>query len=258
MLGAISGDIIGSVHEFNPHKDKDFPLFTRESFFTDDTILTVATADLLLNGGDYAEKYRKYPKTYPRLSYGENFRQWVNSPQKGPYNSFGNGSAMRVSPVGWKFHTIDETLMEAERSAKVTHNHPEGIKGALATAGSVYLARRKGITKDQIKSFVEERFGYNLDRKLDDIRPSYQFDVSCQGSVPEAIIAFLESTSFEDSIRNAVSLGGDADTQAAIAGGIAEAFYNGVPDHIAEEVIPILDEDLLGVVESFRTQCIKT
>ena len=248
MLGAIAGDIIGSVHEFKPHKKKDFPLFTWESFFTDDAVLTVATADFLLNGGDYAGIYRKYANSYPWLSYGENFRHWANSPHKGPYNSFGNGSAMRISPIGWKYHTIDETIMEAERSAKVTHNHPEGIKGAQATAGAIYLSRRKGITEEKIKSFIEERFGYDLDRKLDDIRSSYQLDVSCQGSVPEAIIAFLESTSFEDAIRNAVSLGGDVDTQAAIAGGIAEAFYHGVPDHISQEVISRLDEDLLRVV----------
>jgi ADP-ribosylglycohydrolase len=178
------------------------------------------------------------------------FRYWLGDPGRGPYNSFGNGSAMRVSPIGWAFDTLDEVLAEAERSAAVTHNHPEGIKGAQATAAAVHLAR-VGATKDEIRAEISGRFGYNLDRTVVAIRPDYRFDVTCQGSVPEALIAFLEADDFEHCLRLAISLGGDADTQAAIAGGVAEAFFGGVPERIEAEIRAVLDPPLIEVVERF-------
>ena len=223
MLGAIAGDVIGSVYEAHPIKYTDFPLFGRSSHFTDDTVLTVAAAYSILEKVDYATAFKTFGRRYPGAGYGSSFYQWIFSPDGRPYNSWGNGSAMRVSPVGFAFESIDAVLEEAERSASVTHNHPEGIKGAQATALAVFLAR-KGENTDFIKSKIEKRFNYNLNRTLEDIRPEYRFDVSSQGSVPESIIAFLESNNFEDAVRKAVSLGGDSDTMACIAGGIAHAF----------------------------------
>jgi ADP-ribosylglycohydrolase len=252
MIGAIAGDIIGSVHEFHPIKTKRFSLFGNGNTFTDDTVLTVAVADAILTGRDYGVVIAEYAERYPKAGYGGSFRQWVRSWDRKPYGSFGNGSAMRVSPVGWAFNTVREVLREAKRSAEVTHNHPEGIKGAQATALAVYLAR-KGKDKAAIKEEIKTRFGYNLDRTLDKIRPDYSFDVTCQGSVPESIIAFLEADDYEDAVRNAVSLGGDADTQACIAGGIAEAFCGGVPEAIAEQVLPMLPLGLRKVVEAFSS-----
>lgn len=224
MLGAIAGDIIGSVYEGNNIKTKDFSLFQPFSTFTDDTVLTVAVADVLMINGNYAQTFKRYFRDYPDRGYGGSFYMWARSDRILPYNSFGNGSAMRVSPVGWAFDSLEETLQEAERSAAVTHNHLEGIKGAQATATAIYLARHRK-SKEEIKFYISNNFGYNLNRTLKEIRPSYNFDVTCQGSVPESIIAFLESESYEDCLRNAVSLGGDSDTIASIAGGIAEAFY---------------------------------
>jgi ADP-ribosylglycohydrolase len=217
VLGAIAGDIIGSVHEHVGTKTKEFPLFTPLTRFTDDTVLTVAVADAVLNGRDYVDSFHEYVSEYPDAGYGAAFMQWARRRNRVPYNSFGNGSAMRVSSVAHLFHTLDEVLAEAERSAAVTHSHPEGIKGAKAVAATVFLART-GADKPGIKSFVEETFGYDLSRDLDSIRPTYAFDVTCQGTVPEAIISFLASTDFEDAIRNAMSLGGDADTLACITG----------------------------------------
>lgn len=251
MLGAITGDIVGSVYEWNNHRSKEFPLFAENAFFTDDSILTVAVADVLLNGGDYTETLRRYARRYPDGGYGGRFRTWIWDETMGPYNSWGNGSAMRVSPVGFAFDTVEDVLCEAERSAVVTHNHPEGVKGAQATALAILLART-GATKPEIKQEVVQRFGYDLDRTVDEIRPVYVFNESCQETVPEAIIAFLESESFEDAIRNAISLGGDSDTLACITGGIAEAFYKGVPEPIAEETLGRLSEDLRSVVDEFR------
>jgi ADP-ribosylglycohydrolase len=213
MIGAIAGDIIGSVHEFHPIKTKTFSLFGNGNTFTDDTVLTVAVADAILTGWDYGVVIAEYAERYPKAGYGGSFRQWVRSWDRKPYGSFGNGSAMRVSPVGWAFDNVRDVLREARRSAEVTHNHPEGIKGAQATALAVFLART-GTSKAKIKAEIQKRFGYDLNRTLDQIRPDYEFDVTCQGSAPEAIIAFLESDSYEDAVRNAVSLGGDADTQA--------------------------------------------
>lgn len=251
MTGAIAGDIIGSVYEAVPHKSEDFLLFQPQSRFTDDTVLTVAVADCILHGKDYASTLRAYGRRYPDAGYGGTFINWVHGMIDGPYNSWGNGSAMRVSPAGFAFDDLQEVLMEAERSAAVTHNHPEGIKGAQATATAVYLARQ-GSSKQEIRGYIEEKFGYDLQRSIDEIRPGYSFDVSCQGSVPEAIIAFLDSESYEDAVRKAVSLGGDADTQACIAGAIAQAFYGGTPQRVAEEAKARLTPDLLEVVEAFE------
>ncbi len=250
MLGAIAGDIIGSVYEGFAFKRTDFPLFVPECEFTDDTVLTFAVADSLLTGAPYVDKFHEYARAYPHRGYGGRFMEWIESGSREPYNSWGNGSAMRVSPVGWAFGTLDETLAEAQRSAEVTHNHPEGIKGAQATAAAMFLARQ-GESKAGIREFIQTRFGYNLNRTIEGIRPGFGFDESCQGTVPEAIIAVLDSTSYENAVRLAISLGGDADTLACIAGGIAEAFYGGVPKDIAERAMARLDDGLRKTVERF-------
>ncbi len=250
MLGAIAGDIIGSIYEGNNIKTKDFPLFSSQCCFTDDTVLTVAIADAILNNFPYADKLKQYYRRYPHAGYGMNFKIWGESSSSEPYNSWGNGSAMRVSPVGLAFDDLDAVLQQAKRTAEVTHNHPEGIKGAQATAAAIVLART-GYNKNQLKSYIENTFGYDLSQTLAAIRPNYQFDVSCQGSVPQAIIAFLESEDFEDAVRNAVSLGGDSDTIACITGSIAQAFYGGVPEFIAQQALNCLDEPLRAVTEEF-------
>jgi ADP-ribosylglycohydrolase len=250
MLGAIAGDVIGSVHESTRTKTKDFPLLTPESRFTDDTVLTVAVADCLLHRRDYVDALHEYFHAYPNAGYSGTFYLWASSRRRKPYKSWGNGAAMRVSPVAYVGKTLDEVLAEAKRSAVVTHDHEQGIRGAQATAAAVFLART-GSTKEQIRRFIEERFDYFLDETLDDLRPTYQFDASCQWSVPQSIIAFLESTGFEDAVRNAVSLGGDADTMACIAGSIAEAYYGGVPAAIAVPVLAKLDDRLRSVVREF-------
>jgi ADP-ribosylglycohydrolase len=253
MLGAIVGDVIGSVHEKARTKTKDFPLFTPESRFTDDTVLTVAVAEALLRGREYVDVFLDYFDAYPHAGYGKGFRSWANSRQRTPYYSHGNGSAMRVSPVAYVATTLEEVLAEAERSAAVTHNHEHGIRGAQATAAAIFLART-GHSKEQIRHFTEAQFDYFLDETLDQLRPTYQFEVSCQGSVPQSIRAFLESTGFEDAVRNAISLGGDADTMACIAGAIAEAYYGGVPAEIAATALARLDDRLRSVVQMFREQ----
>ena len=250
IIGAIAGDIIGSVYEWNSIKTTDFRLFSPGSTFTDDSVLTLATMDAILNKGNYAETYQAFGRRYPDKGYGHLFRGWIQSKKPKPYNSWGNGSAMRVSPVGWYGTTLDEVMDEAKRSAEVTHNHPEGIKGAQATAAAIHLALL-GKSKSDIKNFITDSFGYNLERKIDDIRPGYKFDSSCQGSVPEAITAFLESTDFEHAIRLAVSLGGDSDTIACITGGIAETYYKTVPIDIINSVSTILDKELLKIIEAF-------
>jgi ADP-ribosylglycohydrolase len=251
MLGAIAGDIIGSVYERENIKTKQFPLFRPESRFTDDTVLTVAIAEVLLHQGDYTDTLKQYYQQFPHAGYGGTFKAWAGSSSREPYNSWGNGSAMRVSPVAYAFDDLEQVLQEAKVSAEATHNHPEGIKGAQATATAIFLART-GQSQAEIKTYVESTFGYDLSQTLEAMRPHYRFDVSCQGSVPQAITAFLESTDFEDAIRNAISLGGDSDTIACIAGSIAEAFYGEVPAAIAEETIMRLDQRLLDVVETFR------
>ena len=252
MIGAIAGDIIGSVYEFSPIKTTDFPLFHPYSNYTDDSVLTLATAEVLLEGGDYAETYREYCRLYPNAGYGEAFFQWSMSDEVLPYNSWGNGSAMRVSPVAYAFDTLEEVLEEAEASASVTHNHPEGIRGAQAIAGSVFLARQRE-NKTYIRRFIEEKIGYDLRSTVESIRPTYRFDVSCQGSVPPAIIAFLESSSFEEAVRLAVSLGGDSDTLGCMAGAIAGAFY-GVPEEIQERAMGYLPSGLRATADEFLAQ----
>jgi ADP-ribosylglycohydrolase len=235
VIGAIAGDIIGSVYENLHTKKKDFRLFTPVSIFTDDTVLTVAVAEAILSGKDYRRTIKAYARRYPLRGYGPKFLLWMLSPTSKPYNSLGNGSAMRVSPIAHAFANEEEMLAQAKRSAECTHNHPEGIKGAQATALAIFMARN-GASKEEIRHEIASRYGYDLSRTVADIRPSYRTNLTCPGSVPEAIIAFLDSTDFEDAIRNAVSLGGDADTQAAIAGSIAEPFYGPLPSSIIREV----------------------
>jgi ADP-ribosylglycohydrolase len=250
MLGAIAGDIIGSRFEHNPIKTTDFELFHPDCRFTDDSVLTLAVADHIFLGSDLIDMLKEYFNQYPDAGYGEIFMQWAASTSREPYNSFGNGSAMRVSPVGFAFDSMEAVLDQAQATAEVTHNHPEGVKGAQATAAAIFLART-GNNKSGIKSFIETQFQYNLSGRLDAIRPQYAFDATCQGSVPQAITAFLESENFEDAVRKAVSLGGDSDTQACIAGAIAHAFYGKLPDIIAGEVFSRLDVPLRQITSLF-------
>ncbi len=250
MLGAIAGDIIGSVYERHSTKRMDFPLFDRYSTFTDDTTMTIAVADAILTGADYAEKFREWFRLYPDRGYGPGFRRWAASDRMGPRHSMGNGAAMRVSPIGWAFDSLEEVLNEARKSAEPTHGHPEGIKGARAIAACIYMAR-KGSPKPEIKEYIISTFGYRLDETTDEIRKYYRFDATCPGSVPQAITAFLESEDLEDAIRKAISIGGDSDTIACMAGGIAEAYYSGVPAPIAERVLSMLPADMVDVVRAF-------
>jgi ADP-ribosylglycohydrolase len=250
MLGAIAGDVFGASYEFRSFKREDFDLFAMPRFFTDDTVLTIATAEALMGDGDYAAAYRRWGRAYPARPYGGRFVDWLEDSSLGPYNSYGNGSAMRVSPVAWAFDSLPEVLAEAERSAAVTHNHPEGIKGAQATASAIYLART-GLNREDIRAEIANRFGYDLERTVEEIRPGYCFDVTCQGSVPEALIAFFDAGDFEHSIRLAISLDGDADTQAAITGSVAEAFWGGVPKRLEAEVRKVLDDPLLEAMDRF-------
>jgi len=250
ILGAIAGDVIGSHYEWDNVKTMGFPFFNEYTNFTDDTVMTLATMDYILNGKDITQTYQEYGKDYPGRGYGGTFRGWIRKENPEPYNSWGNGSAMRVSPVAWAFNTLEEVLENAKKSAEVTHNHPEGIKGAKATASAVFMART-GKTKVEIKDFIQSEFGYDLERKIDEIRPTYEFDVSCQGSVPEAIIAFLESENYENAIRLAISIGGDSDTIACIAGGIAQAFYKEIPEEIIDKVLTYLSEEIIELIEKF-------
>lgn len=251
MRGAIAGDIIGSVYENEPVKHKNFPLYGRESRFTDDTVLTIAVADSLLSGKSYAASMKQWGRKYPLAGYGQNFYQWLMSRCSVAYNSYGNGSAMRVSPVGWAFDSLDRTLKESQKSAEVTHNHPEGIKGAQVVAGCIFLCRQKK-TKAEIKEWVENFSGYELNRTTESIRPGYGFEVSCQKSVPEAVICFLESDSYESAVRLAVSLGGDADTQACISGAIAQAFYNDLPKEVVKETEKRLPDNMKAILKAFE------
>jgi len=253
MIGAIAGDIVGSVYEARPIKSTDFPLFQAGSCFTDDTVLTVAIASAIVTGSSYRDALLDFGRRYPHAGYGGSFSEWLFADNPQPYDSFGNGSAMRVSPVGFAFETLEDVLEHAQRTAQVSHNHPEGIKGAQATAVAVFLARTTG-DKHLIKREITSRFGYDLERTLADIRPGYAFDVTCRGSVPEAMIAFLESDSWESAVRNAVSLGGDSDTQACIAGGIAEAFYGPLDDAVTAELDARLPADLKDVARRFALE----
>ena len=251
LYGAIGGDIIGSCYEHHNVKTKDFPLFSRWSKYTDDSVLTVATADALLHQLSYTEAYHKWGNRYPHAGYGRAFRGWLADPDPQPYNSWGNGSAKRISPVGFHAESEIDALREAKASAEVMHNHPEGIKGAQAAALAVYLAK-SGADKPAIKAKIEFLFDYDLStRKLDDIRPDYEFDVSCMGTLPVALLAFLESADYEDAVRNAISVGGDSDTIAAITGGIALAFYKEMPQEIIDGIEAILPDDMLEICREF-------
>jgi len=250
MIGAIAGDIIGSIYEHRPIKTKSFPLLDASCRFTDDTVLTVAIADAMLSGRSYLDSVRDMGLRYLCAGYGARFIAWLHSPDPRPYNSWGNGSAMRVSPVGFALSSEKEVLRHAKMTAEISHDHPEGIKGAQATALAVFLART-GAGKKQIRTRITDLFQYDLGRTVNDIRPGYSFDVSCQGTVPEAIIAFLDSISYEDAVRNAVSLGGDSDTLGCITGGIAEAFYGTVPEEIRDFVRQRLTPDLWQITEAF-------
>ncbi len=250
MRGAIVGDIVGSVYERAHTKSTEFPLLSEGSCFTDDTVLTVATAHALLTDGDFAAAYRTIGRQYPYAGYGGAFRRWLRVDDGGPYNSFGNGSAMRVSPVAWVATSEAECLALAHDSAAVTHDHPFGDAGAQATALAIWMLRH-GADKATVRAELAQRFAYDLDRTVETIRPSYSFDVTCQGSVSEAIIAFMDSDSVESAVRLAISLGGDADTQAAIAGSLAEAAYGGVPAALWQQVLPRLSDPLASVTSTF-------
>ena len=259
MYGAILGDMIGAPYEFDRgNKTKDFPLFAAASHYTDDTVMTIAVAEALLDHPfstdeqtrkALVESMQKWGHRYPRAGYGRRFFGWLRAKHPEPYGSYGNGSAMRVSSAGWLYDTLEETRRIARLTAEVTHNHPEGIKGAEATAAAIFMARN-GSKKEEIKDYIVREFGYDLSRTCDEIRPDYRHVESCQKTVPEAITAFLEGTDFEDVIRTAVSLGGDCDTLTCIAGSIAEAFY-GVPDALRRECRKRLPDDMTAILDRF-------
>lgn len=276
-LGAIIGDIVGSIYEFGNIKTTDFLIFSRKSDYTDDTIMTIAVADWLANTDrsqmaleDRLVNWAMY-NPCPIGGYGESFRRWLFLPealcdfdnsgdtvktgksQRHPYNSFGNGSAMRASACGWAAKTLDEALDWGKRSAEITHNHPEGIKGAQVVAAAIFMAR-KGESKENIRNYIEREFDYNLDMTCDDIRPDYEWESSCQGTVPPAIVAWLDSNDFEEAIRLAVSLGGDSDTLACITGAIAQAYYAEIPDYIVERIQSLLPPAFLQVIEQLSKQ----
>lgn len=233
-----------------PHFD---PLFDPRARFTDDTVLTVAVADGILHGDDLTDLLKLYARAYPGAGYGGTFARWAESDDRDPYGSWGNGSAMRVAPVGFAYDDLDEVLLRARWTAEATHDHPEAIRGAQATAAAIHLART-GSEKDEIWAYIERKLGYDLGPTIEEIRPAFRFDVSCRGTVPPALIAFLDSTDYESAVRLAISLGGDADTLACIAGGVAQAYYGGVPAKIREEALARLDEPLRLVVEAFESR----
>ena len=252
ILGAILGDIAGSRFEFRNEKSTNIKLFTEADDFTDDTVMTIAVADWLMTGASLPNIMRDWAAEYPNRGYGGMFYEWLfplDESEMKPYNSFGNGAGMRVSPCGYIARTLDEALDLAKQSAEVTHNHPEGIKGAQAIAAAIFLAH-KHTPKPQIRQYIEQTFGYNLQRTCDDIRPTYEFNETCQGSCPEAIIAFLDSTDYESAIRLAISLGGDSDTIACMTGGIAAAYY-GIPDCMIEKAVKYLTADMIDIINRF-------
>ena len=251
MLGALAGDIVGSIYEWNNIKTTQFPLFQEHCRFTDDSVLTVALAESLLTGEEYGALMKRYFLRYPDAGYGGSFQRWARGESLGPYNSWGNGSAMRISPVGWAFDSLAQVLAKAKEYSVPTHDHPEGIKGAQAVAAAILLGRQ-GSSKREIKSYLVHGFGYDLSRSCDQIRPEYSFVVSCQGTVPQALVAFLESSDFESALRLAISLGGDSDTLACITGAVAQAFYGGVPAPIARQTLCFLDEPLRRVTLEFE------
>lgn len=257
MIGALAGDIIGSIYEACPIKSKKFKFFGPGCRFTDDSVLTIAVARAILTGQPYANSVWELGNVYPGAGYGGSFMQWLRSSDPQPYNSWGNGAAMRVSPVGFAFGDEALVLSEAKKTAVISHNHREGIKGAQATALAVFLARTWK-DRERIRGRIAEQFGYDLNRTVAEIRPGYGFDISCQGTVPEAILAFLDSSSYEDAIRNAVSLGGDSDTLACITGGIAEAFYGPVAGSIRRRVQECLTPDLWAITDAFYRRYVQS
>lgn len=250
IIGSICGDVIGSVFEWNNVKTTNFTLFDEKCRYTDDTVLTIAVADSILNGKDFSKTVWEYGNKYKGRGYGGYFSQWLKTTDRKPYNSYGNGSAMRVSPVGFAFKDIDTVLQVAKQSAEITHNHLEGIKGAQAIASTIFLARQ-GKSKQEIKDFITSTFQYDLNFTIDQIRPTYEFDVTCQGSVPQAIVAFLESSDFENALRLAISLGGDSDTIACMTGGIASAYYKNIPSQILDFVISRLPDEFIEILNQF-------
>ena len=258
ILGAIAGDIIGSLYEFHSTRNYNFNMFDKRMRSTDDSIMTVAIADWLLHDNRLSHeilsnKMRKWGRKYPHAGYGSKFNAWLMDDIAEPYNSWGNGSAMRVSPIGFAFSTLEETLNVAKISAEITHNHPEGIKGAQATAAAIYLARI-GQTKKEIKNFITTTFNYDLNKTCAEIRTNYIFHVCCQKSVPQSICAFIDSKDYESALRETISLGGDADTMGAITGGIASAFYKEIPDTIYEFAISKLTKEMKDIVTEFDSQ----
>jgi ADP-ribosylglycohydrolase len=247
MIGAIIGDIAGSIYEFDNYRAKDFEFFGRGADYTDDTVCTIAVADALLNGRDPALTLAAWCRRHPGRGYGGMFGRWIHMRELRPYGSFGNGAAMRVSPAGLLARTLEEALAMAHRVTAVTHDHPEGLKGAAATAHAIFLARQ-GAAPGQIRATIAAEYGYDLDRTVDGIRPGYRFNETCQETVPEALVCALEARDFEDAIRNAISIGGDSDTVAAIAGGVAEALY-GVPEEFEREALARLPQEMRAVVE---------
>lgn len=250
MLGAIAGDVIGSVREFKGPCPEDFEWFEPRCRATDDSVLTVAVAETVLDGGDFAESLRRWGRRYPGAGYGMRFMGWLLQDDAGPYQSYGNGSAMRVSPIGWAFDTLEQVILEARRSAAPTHDHPEGLKGAESVAAAIFVARSGG-SRDDVRELFESRFGYDCSTPLETLRARHTFDETCQHTVPVAATVALVSVSVEDAIRKAVSMGGDADTLACIAGSIAEAMYGGVPRALADQVLARLPADLRGVTGRF-------
>lgn len=250
ILGAIAGDVIGSVYEWNNHKSLDIDLLPEKAHFSDDSVLTVAVADCILHQLDYATTLQRYARLWSDRGFGKYFREWMFAEHPMPYNSLGNGSAMRVSAAGFAAGSMEEALLLAKQSAEVTHNHPEGIKGAQAVAGVIYLARN-GAAKPEIKQWVADYTGYDLQFTLDEIRENYAFDATCPGSVPQAIVAFMECNDVEHAIRLAISIGGDSDTLACMAGGMATAFYGEIPAEIIAFTEGLLPADFLAIIREF-------
>ncbi len=250
MFGAIAGDIIGSPYEYLGFKERDFPLFSERSCFTDDTVLTVAVADAVLHNLDFAQTLKEYGRRYPDAGYGGSFYKWMLSDSLQPYKSGCNGSAMRTTSIGFLLDDESTVLKTARKCSAVTHNHSESIKGSQAVSIGIFLARQ-GCSKDEIRQEIGKWFGYNLNFQLKEIQPGYRFDITCQGTVPPAFIAFLDSEDYESAVRNAVSLGGDADTLACIAGALAEAYYKEIPAEIVSESRRLLPQDFLDIIDEF-------
>lgn len=251
IIGAICGDILGSGYEWNPVKTLEMDLCQSDDAYTDDTVCTIAVTYAIVNQKPMDESLRDWCRRYCFAGYGSSFRRWFNRENGEPYNSWGNGSAMRVSATGALANSLEETLCLAKKSAEVTHDHPEGIKGAQAVASAIYMSKT-GSSKEEIKDYIQSKFGYDLEKKYKDIQPSYHFDVSCQGSVPESIICFLESNDYEDAIRHSIAMGGDADTMAAITGSIAAAYYKEIPQNILSHCLIRIPEDMKDILKSIK------